>query len=138
MTAEAESELAAYVEGMKRAVKEDLDVAAFHENDVAFHRKLWALAGNEFLRKSLESIAFQLFVFGVLDRGSGGRREQEAAVEQHVGILTGIGSHEPAEARRAFIAHTLKFWNDIHKVGLEDDSISMTPIRERSGPARFR
>jgi DNA-binding GntR family transcriptional regulator len=132
MTAEAESELAAYVEGMKRAIEGDFDIAAFHENDVAFHRKLWALAGNEYLRKSLEGVAFRLFVFSVLDRNPGARHECQAAVEQHLGILAGIGSHEPAEARRAFVAHTLKFWNEIYEVGLEEDSISMTPIRERS------
>ena len=45
----------------------EVDVKSFHESDVAFHRKIWELAGNPFLRDALETITFLLFVFSIVD-----------------------------------------------------------------------
>jgi hypothetical protein len=47
------------------------DVKNFHECDVAFHRKIWELAGNDYLRDTLEAVTFRLFVFSVVDRWPG-------------------------------------------------------------------
>ena len=45
------------------------DLARFHDLDVKFHRKIWDLAGNEYLTKALEATSFQLFAFALLDLG---------------------------------------------------------------------
>jgi len=40
-----------------------LDSAKFNKFDIAFARRIWSRAGNEYLAKTLEEIAFRIFVF---------------------------------------------------------------------------
>ena len=103
------AELHSLVDEMARAIRLR-DLSAFHEKDVAFHRRIWMAAGNPYLASCLESVAFRLFVFSVL--GERGRllEENQDAVRQHRGILAGLESADPEQARRAFLASTTSYW----------------------------
>ena len=109
--------LKALVEDMAKAAK-TFDLGAFHKSDVAFHRKVWALAGNEYLEKALEGTAFRLFAFVLLQRTSNSRSEFLHATQQHQAILAGLSSCDPAKARQAFVFNTLKFWAEHHQVNV--------------------
>src|ERR1700721_86484 len=65
-TPEADKELSSLVEAMAGAGVSKSEVKQFHESDVAFHRTIWRLAKNDFLRDTLESLTFRLFVFSVV------------------------------------------------------------------------
>src|SRR5260370_5122268 len=67
-TPDADREFTAIVESMAGSGISEVDVKKFHESDVSFHRKIWELAGNEYLRSTLETITFRLFAFSIVDR----------------------------------------------------------------------
>jgi DNA-binding GntR family transcriptional regulator len=108
--AEAAADLTALVDRLTRSA-EACDMAAFHDADVEFHRRIWEMAGNEYLRLCLETVSLRLFVFSVLDRGSRLPRDNRAAAEQHRGILAGLLSGDAAQASRAYLTHTVNYWN---------------------------
>jgi DNA-binding GntR family transcriptional regulator len=109
LSSEAEAELRAMVDEMDAGVRES-NVSRYYENDIAFHRRIWALTGNEYLAKALEGMVFQLFIFGFLSTGS--TEGFRASIRQHRAILEGLCTRDGAEARRAFITETVRFWND--------------------------
>lgn len=115
LTPEAESCLASLIDGMATAA-EQKNAAKFDEFDIAFHRKIWSVAGNEYLAQALERITFRIFVFQ--DR-SGGQSESKAAVRQHEEILEGIRSRNPLKARNAFVSATLRFWSNSFHLDLK-------------------
>lgn len=120
---DAESEIATLVEDMDRATANS-DLAQFHEKDVAFHRKIWDLAGNEYLTKALASISFPMFAFALVDHITPKLvRQRKAAVRQHEGIFAGLRSRDPVEARRAFITHTVNYWNELHHFDLKQGEL---------------
>ena len=120
MKPEAEAELVTLVEEMGTAtVKSDL--AEFHQVDVAFHRKIWELTGNEFLTKALESVVFPVFAFALLDLGPELMRHRQESVQEHEGILAGLLTHDPVKARQAFGAHTLRYWNEVYHLNVKLD-----------------
>jgi DNA-binding GntR family transcriptional regulator len=116
---EIEQELSAMVLLMVKAC-ESGDVPAFHANDVAFHRRIWGLAGNKYLVSSLESLCFRLFVFAVAGRD---RNWFRAAVQQHQAMLEGLCSGDPERARLAFLESTVRYWNARHNVGMNMEEI---------------
>ncbi len=120
MTPEVDNELTGLTEQMGRAA-EKFDLGAFHKADMAFHRIVWGLSGNEYLDQVLESVAFRLFAFVLLQRDPGSRNEFLASAKQHDGILAGLRTRDPQEARRAFVSETAKFWRDFHEVSLNED-----------------
>ncbi|MBZ5565274.1 MAG: GntR family transcriptional regulator [Acidobacteriia bacterium] len=122
LTAEAEKALGTLVEGMGIAAR-NFDLNSFHRIDVAFHRQVWALAGNPYLTEALELVAFRLFAFVVIQRGRDSRNEFLAATEQHRAILAGLASRDPGKARLAFISSTLRFWSENHAVKLNGSSL---------------
>src|ERR1035438_3804456 len=67
-TDEADAELTALLNSMAGTGLSDDGIKRFHDCDVSFHRKIWWLAGNEFLRDILETVTFRLFVFSVVGR----------------------------------------------------------------------
>lgn len=103
------------------------DMAGFHDADVAFHRRIWEMAGNEYLRLCLETVSLRLFVFSVLDRGGKLQCENHAAAEQHKGILSGLLSGNPARAREAYLLHTVDYWNAHY--GMDLDVNRLVPAR---------
>ncbi len=120
----AATELTALVNRLRTSAAQS-DMAAFHEADVAFHRRVWDLAGNEYLRMCLETVSLRLFVFSVLGRGAKLAVESHAAVKQHEGMLAGILSGNTTKARNAFLSHTLQYWNTHYDLHLELESVSV-------------
>jgi DNA-binding GntR family transcriptional regulator len=110
----AAAQLDRIVNDMKAAA-EEIDRAAFHRCDIAFHRKIWEISDNEYLALALESIVFALFA-SVLFRQQ--RADFLVAAEQHRAMLQGLISRDPAVAVAAFRDQTVGFWRDRHQVGL--------------------
>jgi DNA-binding GntR family transcriptional regulator len=124
----AASELTAVVEELVRSA-ENMDIAAFHDADVAFHRRIWEMAGNEYLRLCLETVSLRLFVFSVLDRGTRLPVESRAAAEQHKGILAGLLSGDAKKAREAYLNHTARYWNAHYSLELVPEATFSTVPR---------
>jgi len=127
-TEEADRELTAMVAIMASPGISKSDVQHFHENDVAFHRKIWDLAGNAFLRDTLETITFRLFVFSVVDRWPGNPKamgERIAAAQEHLGILEGLRSRDKHIARKAFIKQSVQYWNTQYGLNLNEQDLSL-------------
>lgn len=112
-------DLQEHVNKMAKAA-EARDLAAFHENDVAFHRKIWTLAENPYLLSCLEAVAFRLFVFSVLGDRSNLRAENRAAVEQHRRILEGLRAGDPEKAQQAFVESTRNYWGTHYDLVFDD------------------
>ena len=112
MTPEAAADLTATVRGMAQAVSGN-DRAAFHSHDLEFHRKVWRLAGNEYIEMALERFLFAVFAF-VLPRQQ--KAEFLSAVRQHRRYLAGLVSGDPGKARRAFVEGTAGFWGTYYRL----------------------
>jgi DNA-binding GntR family transcriptional regulator len=116
------AEAAAVLDRIVRAMEESagaFDLAAFHKNDIQFHRTIWDLAGNEYLGIALERVAFGLFAFVLLQRPRESRNEFVAAARQHREILDALSSGDPISAREGFIRSTMRFWSECHQVHFE-------------------
>jgi DNA-binding GntR family transcriptional regulator len=123
-TSTADEELTTLVTAMSGTGMTAVDVKNFHDCDVAFHRKVWDLADNAYLRDTLEVVTFRLFVFSVVDRWPGNPKaigERIASVQQHLGILEGLRSRNKQVARRAFIKQTVEYWKTQYGVGISED-----------------
>jgi DNA-binding GntR family transcriptional regulator len=130
VTPEIASELSALVMQMGRA-GENYDLVAFHECDVAFHRRVWDLAGNPYLRECLESICLRLFVFSVVGRE---RNWFRAAVQQHLGFVGGLCSRDPQQAEAAFISQTTHYWSNEYHLDLGTEA----PAADSTAPERVQ
>jgi DNA-binding GntR family transcriptional regulator len=92
---------------MKRAA-EALDLDQFYENDLIFHRKLWALSGNRYLEECLERLIVPLFAFFVMQN----RREREsylASAAAHEKIVEALPQLSKAKLR-ALVRDSLADW----------------------------
>jgi DNA-binding GntR family transcriptional regulator len=130
LTPDAEKELTTLVTTMAAAGITELDVKKFHDCDVAFHRKIWELAGNKFLSDTLETITFRLFVFSIVGRWPGNPKavsEQIAAVQQHLGIMEGLRSRDKHIAREAYIKHTVQYWNQQYNLRISEEEMNESP-----------
>jgi DNA-binding GntR family transcriptional regulator len=131
LTPTAEEELTTLVTAMAGSNMAAMDVKNFHDCDVAFHRKIWELAGNEYLRDTLERITFRLFVFSVVGRWPDNPKaisERIAAVQQHLGILDGLRSRNKHIARQVFIKQTVQYWNMQYGLELSEEEMIMTGL----------
>jgi DNA-binding GntR family transcriptional regulator len=132
LTPEAEEELTAIVNAMAGKGLDGMDVKNFHDCDVAFHRKIWELAGNEYLRDTLETITFRLFVFSVVGRWPDSPKaisERIAAVQEHLGILEGIRTRDRQLARQAFVKQTVQYWNAQYGLNLSEQELSLPGLQ---------
>ena len=132
LTPEAEKELTDLVMTMAGSGRDaNVDVKSFHDSDVLFHRKIWELAGNEYLHHMLEMITFRLFVFAVVGRwpnAPNAAGERIAAVQQHLGILEGIRSGNSRRARQEYVRQTVNYWNKQYGLDLvEEDMLIQLP-----------
>jgi DNA-binding GntR family transcriptional regulator len=130
-TPEADKELTALVTTMASGGMAEVDVKNFHDCDVSFHRKIWELSGNEYLRDTLETITFRLFIFAVVGRWPGNPKavsECLAAVQEHLGILEGLRSRDKKIARQAFIKETVKYWNTHYGLDLNQEEMATTSM----------
>jgi DNA-binding GntR family transcriptional regulator len=128
-TPEADKEFTAIVEKMAGSGIAEMDVKSFHESDVAFHRKMWEIAGNPYLQNALETITFRLFVFSVVDRWIGNPKavsERLAAVQEHLAILDGLRTRDGKIARQVFIKQNIEYWNAQYDLGLDEENLSKT------------
>ncbi|HUZ93521.1 MAG TPA: GntR family transcriptional regulator [Edaphobacter sp.] len=140
-TPEADAELTALVTAMTGTGMAATDVRHFHDCDVAFHRTIWELAGNEYLRDTLESVTFRLFVFSVVGRWPGNSNalsERLAAVQQHHSILEGLRSRNKDTARQVFVKQTVHYWNTQYGLDIKEDELTLaglmgeSPVKETS------
>jgi DNA-binding GntR family transcriptional regulator len=132
-TKEADKELTALVTTMASGGMTEVDVKNFHDCDVSFHRKIWELSGNEYLRDTLETITFRLFIFAVVGRWPGNPKavsECLAAVQEHLGILEGLRSRDKNVARQAFIKETVRYWNTHYGLDMKEDEVAMMSLGE--------
>ena len=100
---------------MHQAARQE-NVLKFHENDLQFHRILWALAGNEYLERALEQLVTPLFAFKTLRNVQPMARVRTVleGVADHEAILTALkGSSvmKLGEARRRFRRRSMRFGN---------------------------
>jgi DNA-binding GntR family transcriptional regulator len=102
------AQLRQHLEAMATAA-EIFDLSAFHQSDVAFHRALWEISGNEHLSATLDRITFALFAF-VLLKHHDVKDGYAAAVKQHQQILDAIATKDPAKASRIFQEVTVGYW----------------------------
>jgi DNA-binding GntR family transcriptional regulator len=134
-TAEADKELTALVTTMASSGMTEVDVKNFHDCDVSFHRKIWELAGNEYLRDTLETITFRLFIFSVVGRWPGNPKavsECFAAVQEHLGILEGLRTRNKNVARQTFIKQTVQYWNTHYGLDINEPEIAIMSAGELS------
>lgn len=91
-----------------KAAAEALDLDQFYENDLAFHRKLWEMSGNEYLAECLERIVVPLFAFFVMRN----RRERKSYLEsaaKHEQIVDSLTQLSGAKLR-ALMKDSLADW----------------------------
>lgn len=97
------------IEKMERAAKA-LDLAQFYENDLAFHRKIWALSDNPYLADALERVVVPLFAFFVMKT----TRQRESYVESarmHSKIVEALPTMSAAGLRKV-MKESLTNWKD--------------------------
>src|SRR5580765_4084717 len=100
-------ELRVLIDRMERAAA-DLDLDKFYQNDLEWHRKLWALSGNAYLEDVLERLVVPLFAFFVMKTS----REREAYVESaemHARIVDALADGSTDEVR-ALMKESLSGW----------------------------
>jgi DNA-binding GntR family transcriptional regulator len=126
LTPQAEQELDTLVASMTGTSMTAVEIKNFHDCDVAFHRRIWELAGNQYLRETLEAISFRLFVFSVVGRWPENPKafaERLAAVQQHLAILEGLRSRNRHIARQVFIKQTIQYWNAQYGLELREGEL---------------
>jgi DNA-binding GntR family transcriptional regulator len=75
-----------------------LDLDQFYQNDLAFHRKLWEMSGNEYLVECLERIVMPLFAFFLMkDRRA--RESYLLSAAQHEKIVEALPRLSRAKLR---------------------------------------
>jgi DNA-binding GntR family transcriptional regulator len=97
------------IEKMERAANA-LDLAQFYENDLAFHRKIWALSDNPYLADALERVVVPLFAFFVMKT----TRQRESYVESarmHSKIVEALPTMSAAGLRK-MMKESLAHWKD--------------------------
>jgi len=88
-------ELRGVIKTMERAADE-LNMDLFYESDLAFHRKIWIMSGNNYLVDALERVVVPLFAFFVMKT----KREPESYTESavmHGKIVDAMSQMEAAE-----------------------------------------
>lgn len=128
LTQESEKELESIVKAMA-GNGSDSEARSFHDCDVMFHRKIWEIAGNEYLQTALDTITFRLFVFSIAGRWPSAPNsaiERKAAVLQHRAILNGIKTRDPRKAREAFVQNTVRYWNRQYGLKLDEQDLQTT------------
>jgi len=108
MTSAGLAQLQQHLEAMAGAA-EIFDRSAFHQSDVAFHRAMWEISGNEHLSAALDRITFALFAF-VLLKHHDVKGGYAAAVKQHQQILDALATNDPAKASQVFQEVTVGYW----------------------------
>jgi DNA-binding GntR family transcriptional regulator len=102
-------QLQGFIERMQQAATE-VDIDQFYQNDLEWHRKLWALSGNNYLADVLERLIVPLFAFFLMKT----TREKQAYVESaatHGAIVQALETKSAAEVHR-LMKESLRGWKD--------------------------
>ena len=103
------AQLRALTDGMKQAAMA-LDLPVFYENDLAFHRKIWELAGNAYLAEALERVVVPLFAFFVMKNV----REQVNYLDsaaKHAEIIAVLENKKDKQIRQK-MKGSVEYWQD--------------------------
>lgn len=103
------AQLRALTDGMKQAAMA-LDLPVFYENDLAFHRKIWELAGNAYLAEALERVVVPLFAFFVMKNV----REQVNYLDsaaKHAEIIAVLENKKDKQIRLK-MKGSVEYWQD--------------------------
>lgn len=87
-----------------------LNLSQFYENDLAFHRKIWELAGNSYLTDALEKVVVPLFAFFVMKN----TREQVnyiESAEKHAEIIESL-QNKKGKPLRQMMKNSVEYWRD--------------------------
>ena len=106
---------------------DSFDRSGFHKLDMAFHRKVWACANNQYLAVILERVTFSLFAFQLLERKPGDPVMKHVG-QQHRQMMEALLTREPAEARRIFLTATAEHWH------LHEEPSAQSAFAGQSGP----
>ncbi len=82
-----------------------VDLTEFYEHDLAFHRKIWEIAGNQYLIGALERVVSPLFAFFLM-KTPRLRGTYEASASSH-GLLVDALEKGPPETVRAMMHDAL-------------------------------
>lgn len=93
----------------------NFDRATYHRMDMAFHRKIWQCAKNQYLAAALERVTFSLFAFQLLERKPGDPVMNHVMVE-HREILAALLTANEATAREMFVRAVGDFWRNFQHV----------------------
>jgi DNA-binding GntR family transcriptional regulator len=102
-------QLQGFIQRMEQAASE-VDIDQFYQNDLEWHRKLWALSGNDYLADVLERLIVPLFAFFLMKT----TREKQAYVESaatHGAIVQALETKSAAEVHR-LMKESLRGWKD--------------------------
>lgn len=78
---------------------ESVELDDFYEQDLAFHRKIWEIAGNPYLTDALERVVSPLFAFFLM-RTPRVRGTYEASAVSHAGLVNALESDDADTVRR--------------------------------------
>jgi DNA-binding GntR family transcriptional regulator len=102
-------EMDAMIHGMIQAATR-LDLNQFYENDLAIHRKIWALSDNPYLVDALERVVVPLFAFFLM-KTTRERQSYTESAEMHREIVEAIATTEAAGLRE-LMRRSLADWKD--------------------------
>jgi len=104
---------------MKTAAQ-TLDLDQFYQNDLAFHRKIWEMSGNEYLVECLERIVAPLFAFFLMKDHRPGESYLVSAA-QHEKIVEALPRLSVAKLR-ALMRNSVSEWKtEVFNAVLSDE-----------------
>ena len=113
------TELRGFIDRMAQAAT-IVDLDQFYQNDLEWHRKLWALSGNTYLADVLERLIVPLFAFFLMKT----TREKQAYIESatsHASIVEALEQKDATEVHR-LMKESLREWKDEMMILLFQDA----------------
>ncbi len=103
------AELSLFTQRMKEGAAA-LNLPLFYENDLAFHRKIWELAGNPYLADALEKVVVPLFAFFVM-KNVRERVNYLDSAAKHAEIIQSLQRKKDKQLRRK-MKDSVEYWQD--------------------------
>jgi DNA-binding GntR family transcriptional regulator len=103
------AELSLFTQRMKEGAAA-LNLPLFYENDLAFHRKIWELAGNQYLADALEKVVVPLFAFFVM-KNVRDRVNYLDSAAKHAEIIQVLQRKKDKQLRR-MMKDSVEYWQD--------------------------
>jgi DNA-binding GntR family transcriptional regulator len=102
-------ELTRLANGMKVAAQH-MALDAFYENDIAFHRFLWELSGNQYLVDTLERLVVPLFAFFLM-RNNRDRENYLESADGHLQFVDSLATLEAPDLRKV-VMESMTRWKE--------------------------